>query len=244
MKLHALTAALLAVGIGFPDWASTCTVRDGDFEICDAGAACTYWINENEGPGLPSADEGIVDVDGRTAVLRLDSRAGSNYYLFRTQEIACAMPYGTFTWDWKLELEAPYGLAGMWLWFYDAGGERLGAFFVRRHTGDFAAYDCSALLAESRATYPSQAFGCEEEIGTDFGWETGQFVFNWTFFSGLTREDGSMIDPSSIAKFRVILQSYNNAGAGVDAYFDNIQLEQNPVSVDAASWGSIKATYR
>ena len=56
--------------------------------------------------------------------------------------------------------------------FYDESMTRLGRYFVRLHTGLFAPYDCEDFIATHLIEIPDVAVGCEESIGTTFGWRT------------------------------------------------------------------------
>jgi hypothetical protein len=192
-----------------------CGFANGDFSDGES-----YWVNESEGPGLGSRQEGIVDVDGREHVLHLDSRAGGNYYLFRTQRFgSCGILDHALRWEWKLaSIERSYGLAAVFIEFFDGAGAPLGHYLVRRHTGDFNAYLCDSMVADYLSDNPNFIVGCEEMIGTSFDWMTSKVVFDEDFFAGLS---GPKINPNTVAEIKMWVESYNNAGAGVDAYFDN-----------------------
>ena len=191
-------------------------VVNGDFS-----QGFTGWINQSEGPGLSSGVQEIIDVDGRPDVLHLDSRSGGNYYLFHTQTIATGgVLNSTLSWDWNLaQIEGSYGLAAVWLEFNDNTGEVIGRYFVRRHTGSFSAYECSRIIDEiCNISHPDAAIDCEQLIGTSFGWETKTLQFNQEFFNNL---GCNPLDPATVSSIKIWIQSYNNAGSGVDAYFDN-----------------------
>ena len=53
-----------------------CGLVNGSFSEGEFG-----WENRNEGPGVDAGVEEIIAVGDREHVLRLDSRAGANYYL-------------------------------------------------------------------------------------------------------------------------------------------------------------------
>jgi hypothetical protein len=131
----------------------------------------------------------------------------------------CDIVNHALLWDWKLTaIEGSYGLAAVWVEFYDNTNARIGRYFVRRHTGNYAAYPCDALIPNHLTENPDLAVGCEEMTGTSFGWSTGSIVFDPAFFAAL---EGPVLDPATIASIKVWVQSYNNAGAGADAYFDD-----------------------
>ncbi len=184
------------------------------------------WVNVNSGPGLGSRVEEIIAIDGRDHVLHLDSRAGGNYYLFRTQLISsCGVLDHSLVWDWKLDqLQRSYGLAAVFVEFFDGAHARVGAYFVRRHSGNYWAYECDELVAENSETRPTQIVGCEQVITTSFDWITSRIDFTPEFFAAMTGPD---INPDTIAEIKVWIESYNNAGAGVDAYFDDFRYVYN-----------------
>lgn len=218
-----------------------CAVHNGSF---DQGEL--FWSNENSGPGVGSAVQEIVDIDGRTDVLHLDSRAGSNYYLFRTQTIDLADCGGianqALAWDWRLDpIESPYGLAAMWLELFDDNGDRTGVILIRRHTGQFAPYDCSARETEFADMYPSQGLLCREQIGGTFDWTSTSVSFTQALFDQMVPTPPN---PEEVVALRIIIESYNNAGAGVDAYFDDVHLEVPPLGVEEQTWGRIKSSYQ
>jgi hypothetical protein len=187
---------------------------NGDFSLGETG-----WTNDSEGPGLDSGVQEIIDVDGRQHVLHLDSRAGGNYYLFRSQMFGVENVTGhVLSWNWKLaSIESDYGLAAVWVDFF-ADGEIVARYYVRRHTGEFSEYTCSSMLDDAMTDYPAIGLGCEEVIGTSQDWTSSSVAFGGGFFDGLA---GPAVDPSTIDAIKVWIQSYNNAGAGVDAYFDD-----------------------
>ncbi|MBZ0268929.1 hypothetical protein K8I85_12285, partial [bacterium] len=188
--------------------APPCEVVNGDFSNEQSG-----WTIESVGPGLGSGVQEIIDVDERTAVLHLLSLAGSNYYLSWTQTIdvsSCLVTNQVISWDWKLaEIEASYGKAEVSLTFYDSSDAPLGVYSVRRHTGDFAAYDCSEWIAEVIAGGLSA--GCEQEVGSFFDWATRTVVLDQSFFAGL---QGPSLNPLDVASIKVRIESYNNASTG------------------------------
>jgi len=192
-----------------------CGFTNGDFSDGESS-----WVNESEGPGLGSRQEGIVDVDGREHVLHLNSRAGSNYYLFRTQRFgSCGILDHALRWEWKLaSIERSYGLAAVFIEFFDGAEAPLGHYHVRRHTGDFNLYPCAHMVPDYLSDNPSFIVGCEVMISTSFDWMTSKVVYDEDFFAGLS---GPEINPNTVAEIKVWVESYNNAGAGVNAYFDN-----------------------
>jgi len=198
-----------------------CAIINGDFSAGDV-----VWVNDSEGPGLGSGVQEIIDVDGRSHVLHLDSRAGGNYYLFRTQWISlgsCDITQMQIHWDWRLaQIQPSYGLAAVYFMFYDHDYNYRAAYFVRRHTGDFAPYFCGSLVQEFIEDNPGVGVGCEELIGTSFGWQTKLIEFNEAFFGEL---EGAVVDPAGLGHMKIFIESYNNAGSGVDAYFDDFVLE-------------------
>jgi hypothetical protein len=102
--------------------------------------------------------------------------------------------------------------------FFDNSSVLLGEYFVRRDTGDFWQYDCPGFVARMCTENPGIARGCERVTGTAFGWETHSINFTDDFFNNL---ECNPIDPEDINSIQVWVESYNNAGSGVDAYFDN-----------------------
>lgn len=196
-----------------------CELVNGEFESGFDG-----WTDRRQGPGLSAGVVEVVDVDGRSDVAHLDSRAGSNYYLRSNQTIAtCGIVGGELSWDWKLAgIERNYGLATVWMEFIDGSSNVIGLYHVRRDTGDFAAYQCANIVAE-QCTTTVAAVGCEQLTGTSFGWETKKLRFTRDFFDGLQCD---AIDPAQVDSIRVWFQSYNNAGSGVDAYFDNFEYSK------------------
>jgi hypothetical protein len=235
-------AALLP--LSFPNAAvadrSSCAVANGDFDQNEL-----FWSNEDSGPGVASAVEEIIDIDGRTNVLHLDSRAGSNYYLFRSQYIDltdCGIRDRTIAWDWKLAtIESAYGLAGVYLELFDYNGIRLAMVAVRRHTGQFGPYECTSVVDEHVQLYPDEGFLCFQQTNSTFGWEQSSISFTQDLADAMY---GTPVDLDQVAVLKIRLQSYNNAGAGVDACFDDIHLVPLPTSVASRSWGGIKARYR
>ncbi len=193
-----------------------CALTNGGFADGLAG-----WTDESSGPGLECGVVEEIPVDGRPDVLHLNSLACSNYYLYFTQTVAvCDILGAEIAWDWKLaEISPPHGLAAVWFEFLDGSGARKALYFVRRHTGDFAAYDCSSVVDEIVGN--GMTVECEEAIGTSFDWERHTVSFTQGFFGNL---QGPVVDPSEIDSIKIWVQSYNNAGAGVDAYFDNFDL--------------------
>jgi hypothetical protein len=212
VEMNGEVSSFLTADFGVAPLRLCCGLANGDFSGGEYG-----WTNRNEGPGVASGIEEIIDIDGRTDVLHLDSRAGGNYYLFRTQLTgSCGIIGHVLRWDWKLAaLERSYGLAAVFVEFIDGADAPMGRYYVRRHTGDFAAYACDRIIDEA---HPSEIVGCEERTGTSFDWTTSSVAFTPEFFEGLS---GPEINPATIAMIRVWIESYNNAGAGADAYFDN-----------------------
>jgi hypothetical protein len=202
-------------GIIKTDIDADCVITNGSFALGEQ-----FWRNENNG-ALDSAIEDVVNIDGRPHVLHLDSRAGANYYLRRTQTFpACDMLNKALRWDWKLaEYEGDYGLAAVWLEFRDSSSEVIARYFVRRHTGRFSPYDCSNTIDEYCLDNPIAAVGCEQTIGVGFSWERKTLVFSQEFFNELSCAP-AVFDPTEIDSIKIWLQASNNAGSGVDAFFD------------------------
>ena len=234
-----ILALVLMLGVGAAP-GGACDFVNGDF-----AAGNTGWFNASEGPGLPAGVQEVEDVDGRPAVLHLDSRSGGNYYLWWTQVIEvsdCEVTNLELRWDWKLaEIESNYGKAEIRIDFLDATGVRLGIYSVRRHTGQFAAYQCPTYVAEICDDPDPVAAGCDQATGVSFDWAAMALQLDDGFFAGLECDP---LDPSAIKYLRICIESYNNAGSGVDAYFDEFVLIEEATPVAPCSWGHVKALYK
>jgi len=231
-NLVRLLTNILAIALAISAQATPCEIINSDFSAGLAG-----WTDESEGPGLPHGIVEIVDFQGRDAMLHLESRAGSNYYLFLTQTVdldGCDLTDMVLSWDWLgLEVERNYGLAAVNVEFYDNDGERRGVYFVRRHTGDFQPYECDQVIDDFLQDNPGVAVGCQQEIGTTF-FERKFLVLSEELFAGL---DGPALHPSQVAAVKIVLESYNNAGAGANVYFDRVVLESGPLAACAVANG-------
>ena len=204
-----------------------CGILNGGFSL-----GSDYWSDISEGPGLGSGIINIISHERNPTVLNMDSRAGSNYYLFWAQNISsCDISNKVLKWSWKLpQIEGQYGLGGVYIEFYGDSMNLLGRYVVRKHTGNFNQYLCSNYLAEQISDHPYLASGCEEDIGTSFEyWESKRIWFNEEFFNGLY---GAQLNPEDVKYMKIILMSYNNAGAGVNVYFDNFVYEEDTIGHD------------
>ncbi|MDH3197766.1 MAG: hypothetical protein OEO21_05955 [Candidatus Krumholzibacteria bacterium] len=212
VEMGGKVSSFLDADFGVAPLRNCCGLANGDFSGGEYA-----WTNGSHGPGVGSGIEEIVDIDGRTNVLHLDARAGEDYRLIRTQLTgSCGIIGHVLRWDWKVaEIEADLGLAAVVIEFIDGADAPIGRYYVRRHIGDVADLGCDRIIDEA---HPSEIVGCEERTGTSFDWITSTVVFTPQFFEGLS---GPEINPATIAMIRVWIESYNNTGAGVDAYFDN-----------------------
>jgi hypothetical protein len=193
-----------------------CGIVNGDFSGGEFG-----WENHNHGPGVGAGVEEIVDLGERKHVLRLDSRAGSDYYLQRAQITAsCGVVGYSLLWDWMIEPEQARGLGAVIIDFIDGAHNVLGRYFVHRHTGHFEEYTCDNLIRRHLEENPRMFVGCEEIHATFAAWGTHRVDFSQDFFNRLPGPD---VNPSTIAEIRVWIQSFNNDGSGADAYFDNFR---------------------
>jgi hypothetical protein len=190
-----------------------CAIYNGTFT-----AGLDGWNDASYGPGVDSGVVGVVDVDGRSNVLHLDSRAGADYHLARAQLTgSCGALDHELRWDWKLgEIEGPYGSATVVLEFVDGADAPIGHYYVHRHTGDFGgAETCESLVAKDLEN--GRFVGCEELVGGSFEWTTTEIILSPRFFDSLQGPE-----PKGIAMIRVFLMSDNYDGAGAGAYFDNV----------------------
>lgn len=193
----------------------------------DFADSLTAWTDEREGPGVSCGVVEVIDVGDRDKVLHCDSRPCANYYLFLTQLVSATPVLGrVVSFEWRLsEIESPYGLAAVWFEFLDASGATMGRYFIRRHTGNFPAYDCEALVSEHLTNHPGMFVGCEQKMQTATEWEQVNLSFDQAFFDIMEGpSDGGDIDPTEIESLKIWIQSYNNAGSGVEAWFDNFKL--------------------
>jgi hypothetical protein len=197
-----------------------CIVANGSFASGEEN-----WDNQSSGPGLASGIQEIVGYDGHTEVLHLDSRAGADYELLRTQLInvqTCDLADLALSWEWAVPaVEAASGLAEVRLEFYDSDSNHLGSYYIRRHTGDHASYGCAEFIPAFISAHPGVAVGCEQVTGASFAWQYSRVVLDENFFASL---QGAVLDPSDVATLRIYLASDNDAGAGADAYFDDVAL--------------------
>lgn len=193
-----------------------CGIVNGTFAEGELG-----WENRDEGPGVGDGVAEIIDVDDRHDVLRLDSRAGTDYSLQRMQLTStCGVVGHALLWDWRVDPEMSHGLASVFIEFIDGAHAVVGRYFVRRHNGAFAEYSCDWLIQRHLEQYPNMFVGCEEIHATFAPWGTHRVDFSPDFFNRLPGPD---VNPNTIAEIRVWMRSFNNGSHGADAYFDNFR---------------------
>lgn len=190
----------------------------------DFSAGIAGWEDQRSGPGL---SRGVVDT--RNGILHLDSRAGSNYYLDYTKviDVPGCLADATVSWYWRIDqIESPYGLAQVILSFYGSGGAYLGEFRVWRHTGKFDQYGPRSIVRRWPQEQPGKALKVESVVGTRFSGDRYSVVLNASFFASF---DVLTIEPNKVTSMKILLRSYNNAGSGVNMWYDDVTYQPKGV---------------
>lgn len=174
----------------------------------------------------PEGDiQGIVEIvsyAGHSTSLRLDSRDNPNYYIWFSQSVDVStvdLTEITLSWDWLVdEIVEPYGLTHISVSFFQAGDEDADGYFrFQRHAG-WATYNCDALMTEwAGEMFPGYCLEDTDSfaIGT---WSSHSVPMSDIF------EEMAEINPGTVERVEVWITSYNNAGSGVDMYFDSVSL--------------------
>jgi hypothetical protein len=201
-------------------------LTNGDF----AAGNLTGWLDESSGPGLASGVVSFVDDSPQTSALELNSLAGSNYYMEYAQYIPVSSLSDlsmTLSWKWKQNsIGATWGIAEVWLFFnktsasthYGRQGDAsttIGGILYAHQTGSF--YTCSASFSFLAG---NQSY-CSLPTGASFPWETQTLDLKSLLDASLTG-----VDQSQIQSVKVLITSYNNAGEGADALWDDISLKR------------------
>jgi len=210
-------------GDGLPDgwemghWGPNLLVN-GDFETEDM----TGWTDFGNGPGLAGAVTEVADYMGYKNAVRLLSLDNKNYRNEWIQSVNISDPDDLLLYldfDWRQAVITPeHGQVLVSVIYSDTTNFVIrkefqsyvvGTFEMQRNASDF--YN-SCVVNDVKYCYA-------EEIGLEFPWERRSMDLAWALNNYLTG-----VDRNAVKTARVVITSYNNAGTGCDAYWDNIRL--------------------